>query len=418
MLRKKIAIVGAGIAGNTCAYLLHKNHDCILFEAEPRLGGHANTQRIDDEEGEHWIDTGFIVYNERNYPLFSKMLQQLGVDTQESDMSFAFFDEALNFAYAGTGPMGLFAQKRRLFQPKIYSLAYQAYRFYRKGRSFLEQPSRTLSFQNFLDTNQFSSGFIREYILPMSSAIWSASANSVLQMPAVFALSFFDNHGLLDLSDRPKWRTISGGSIRYVEALFRGNSAKVIRNCSVRQIDRESSSIKIQSDSDDIEVDEVIIAVHADSVLGLLANPSPQELEIFGQWRYQQNPTQLHTDEKLLPPKKRAWASWNYLRKRGDEEKSPTRVSYHMNRLQNIGSSKNYIVSLNQEKEIDPSQILYKKDYSHPQFATNCLDLQDRIKQMNGLNRTHFVGAYLGNGFHEDAVRSAVSVCEKLGGGL
>lgn len=415
MKREKMAIIGAGISGNTCAYLLQDKFECSLFEAQDRLGGHTNTWTHEEDFRQLPIDTGFIVYNERNYPLFSKLLRKLDVETQQSNMSFAYQSERTGLSYSGTGLSGLFADRSQVFGKRIYALAIEAFKFYRKGRSFLRSPS-PIQFGDFLRQHAFSQAFVTEYIAPMCAAIWSAPNEDVLMMPAEFALKFLDNHGLLSLIDRPQWRTIKGGSHSYVKKLFDQTRVKIFKNTPVLEVDRQVDHVLITStNTGPLKFDKVIFAVHADQVLKLIKDPHSDEQNAFSDWRYNHNKTMLHTDISVLPKNRRAWASWNYVEHKNLTNSHPVSVTYHMNRLQNLKAQNDYCVSLNLDRKVTGDHLLYEIDYTHPRFHPQALKHQELVRKLNSGSPFFFVGAYLGNGFHEDGVRSAVDVCRRLG---
>ena len=404
----RIAIVGAGVSGLATAHLLHRTHDVTLFEAGGYAGGHTNTVTVETEAGVHQVDTGFIVFNDRNYPRFARLLERLDVAWQPSSMTFSVSDEHGDFEYNGSSPNGLFAKRAHLVTPWFHRMVADLVRFNREARRLLasrEDPS----LRGWLEQHGYSRAFVERLIVPQAAAVWSADPEQMWRFPARFLAEFFDNHGMLGFTGRPLWRTIQGGSRRYVEKLVA--SLRDLRlNTPVREIHRHDDHVTIDGE----RFDEVVIAAHADQALGMLADPSDRELEILGAFPYQPNEAVLHTDRRLLPRRRRAWASWNYHLL--EQPAGRPTVTYHMNRLQSLAADRDFCVTLNRTEAIDPAHVIRKIPYAHPVFTAAGHAAQRRQHEISGANRTHFCGAYWGWGFHEDGVSSAVRVAKRLGG--
>jgi uncharacterized protein len=406
----RIAIIGAGIAGLTCAHLLHREHEIVVFEAADRPGGHANTVYAETPSGVHAVDTGFIVFNDRNYPGFERLLTELDVATQPSDMSFGVSDRE-GFEYNGSSPNGLFAARGNLANPAFHRMIAELLRFNREARELLESDADP-SLGAWLSERGYSETFIRRLIVPQVSAVWSADSTARWSFPARFLLEFFENHGMLGFRNRPHWRTVSGGSRKYVDALVRPWRTRLRLATPVQRVRRDAAGVAIEVPGSVERFDAVVLATHSDQALALLADPTPQEREVLGAIRYQPNEAVLHTDVTMLPRRRRAWASWNY-HLRSDSEGPPT-VTYHMNRLQSIDADLELCVTLNRTAEIDPAQIIRRFDYAHPVFSTAAVAAQARHAEISNRLRTHYCGAYWGWGFHEDGVQSALRVVEEI----
>lgn len=415
----KIAVIGAGVAGIVSSHLLSKRYAVTLYESESRLGGHTNTITITDgpDTGLR-VDTGFIVLNDKNYPLFSKFLQQLGIPVRWSDMSFSYDCKRSNFSYAGTTLNGLFAQRANLYSKRFYSLLWEITRFCLEGQKLLRDPNsdNNLTLGTFLCQRRFSKFMQEVYLLPMGGAIWSVPLRQILEFPARNFLNFFSNHGLLSVTNRPRWQTVVGGSSAYVEQFqnqFKGNirlSSAVVSVCEM-----SGTSEITTHDGDRKHFDAVVIATHADQSLKMLSDPSQQEKNLLGAWKYLPNRVVLHTDISQMPRNKRAWASWNYVRHYGMENKSSITVTYHMNRLQGLKAAKDYFVTLNPITKIMTKEVVDEFIYSHPIFDTSAMRSQEAFRELQGVKNRYYCGSYHGYGFHEDAVRSAVTVGKLLG---
>jgi predicted NAD/FAD-binding protein len=420
----RLAIVGSGVAGLACAHLLDAAHDVVLFEADDRLGGHANTVDVTDPDaGSLAVDTGFIVHNDRNYPHLQRLLAELGVTTIDSEMSFAVTDRASGFAYRATNLNSLLADRSNLTNPRLWRMVADIVRFQRAGRRLLAQdPDPTLSLADFVAQGRYSRTFVDLHLIPMGAAVWSADPDTFDRFPAASLLRFLRNHGLLSIGDRPQWKTIVGGSRAYVEALARRFTGQIRLGCAVTGVERHSDGVRITSTArpGPEPFDQVILAAHSDQSLALLADPSPEEKELLGAIGYQPNQATLHTDTSLLPPWPRAWAAWNYECGVG-----PTRpeagiggsavVTYDLTRLQRLPGRHRYLVSLNSDHRIDPDRVLARFEYAHPVFDGPAVAAQRRITELNGQRHTWYCGAWLGYGFHEDGMASAVVVSRQLG---
>ncbi|QKK02139.1 MAG: FAD-dependent oxidoreductase [Pseudomonadota bacterium] len=408
----KIAIVGAGVSGLYAAWHLSREHEVTVFESENRLGGHADTQVVDDDGIERAIDTGFIVFNRTHYPLLSNWFNELGVVAKRSDMSFGVHDLGSGLQYNASTLNRLYCQRRNLLRPAFHRMVADIMRFYRQAPGLLRTLDETVTLADYLGASAMGQLFAEKHLLPMASALWSAPIGDVRQFPMKHLLAFMDNHGMLTVGQRPPWQTVHGGSRRYVEAVS-GCAARFRMATRVRAVERLDSGVRIRTDADETDFDAVVLACHCDQALALLVDASPVERCVLSAIEYQPNEAVLHTDVSLLPVRPAARAAWNVLL--DDEAQSRCRVSYYMNRLQNIGSRTHFIVSLNQTERIDPERIIVRRHYSHPVFTPGAVAAQARWNDINGLRRTWFCGAWWGWGFHEDGVRSAWRVIEDIG---
>ena len=411
----KIAIVGAGVSGLVAAHLLHPEHDVTVFEAADRPGGHTNTVTLPGaarDGSDLAVDTGFIVFNDRNYPRFEELLVELGVPWRDSDMSFGVSDDAGTFEYASTSLNGLFATRSNLVKPAFHRMLLDVRRFHRAARELLEGDDDP-SLAQWLREQRFSDGFVERLIVPQAAAVWSADPGAMDTFPARFLVEFFDNHGMLSLRGRPQWRTVVGGSHAYVHALVEPIRRHLRLSTPVHAIERDEDGVTIVPWNDQPErFDHVILATHADRSLAMLDEPTALEQEIVGAFAYQPNEVVLHTDSSLLPRHRRARASWNYhlLDEPGD---LPT-VTYFMNRLQGLDADEDYCVTLNRTEAIDPTRILRTIACEHPIFTPEAMAAQHRWGEIAGRRRTHFCGAYWGWGFHEDGVVSGIRAARDL----
>jgi predicted NAD/FAD-binding protein len=413
----KIAIVGTGISGLTVAHLLHRRHEVTLFEAAPYVGGHTHTVRIDTPNETHHVDTGFIVFNDRNYPNFERLLRALGVASQPSEMSFSVSDGAGAFEYATGSPNGVFANRRHLATPTFHRMVADLSRFHRAARQLLEGGDEHVSLRDWLEQQRFSRAFIERLIVPQVSAVWSADPRSLWSFPARFLAEFFANHGMLGFRSRPRWRTISGGSARYVEALTAPFAHRIRHSAPVAAVERREDHVLVTVRGRESQrFDQVVLATHSDQALDLLRDPSAREHEVLSSIPYQSNEVVLHTDSRLLPRRRRAWASWNYHLLK--EPPGRATVTYHMNRLQSLTAEQEFCVTLNQTKRVDPERVIKRIQYAHPVYTPDGVRAQSRVEEISGVRRTHFCGAYWGWGFHEDGVNSALRVAAAFGAGL
>jgi predicted NAD/FAD-binding protein len=413
----RIAVVGAGVSGLTAAYLLHGDHEITVFEADNYIGGHASTMRVDTANETHHLDTGFMVFNDRNYPNFERLVRRLGVASQPSDMSFSVSDADGTFEYASTSVNALFADREHLLSLSFQRMLAEIPRFQRAARALLRDGDERTSLRDWLAEHGFSSSFVERLVVPQVAAVWSANPEQLWTFPAMFLARFFENHGMLTLRGRPRWRTISGGSATYVAEMARGFRERIQFSSPVEEIRRSNDGVEVTVRGRDAEhFDQVIMATHADQALAILADASTSEHEILDSIPYQQNEVVLHTDPGMLPRRRRAWASWNYrlLEKAG----SRATITYHLNRLQNLVSEQQFCVTLNMTERIDPARVLHRVVYSHPVYTPAGVVAQRRVSEISGRDRTHFCGAYWGWGFHEDGVTSGLRVAEALGGRL
>ncbi len=408
----RIAIIGGGVSGLVCAHMLHSEHELVLFEAGDQAGGHANTVRVETETGVYDLDTGFIVFNDRNYPSFERLLGELAVPTQASRMSFGVSD-GVDFEYSGASPNGLFASRGNMVKPSFHRMIADLARFNRDGRRLLaseEDPSLC----EWLARRRYSRAFVEQLIVPQASAVWSADPARMWSFPARFLIEFFDNHGMLGFRGRPRWRTITGGSRNYVQALTRPWRERLRLSTPVTGVYRHPDHVAVSSRGHEPErFDAVVLATHSDQALALLGDPSERERELLGAIPYQRNEAALHTDRSLLPRRRRAWASWNYHL--GESLEGRCTVTYHMNRLQSLRADREFCVTLNRTAAIEPEKIIRTMQYAHPVYTPAGVAAQARHHEISARNRTHYCGAYWGWGFHEDGVRSALRVVRELG---
>ena len=423
MRGQKIAVIGGGISGNLVARLLCVDHEVTLFEAADYPGGHSKTVSCEIEGKEYAVDIGFMVFNERTYPNFCQMLDWLKVESQASDMSFSVRCEATSLEYQGSSIRGLFPDWQNVISPGYWKMLWDILRFNRLGTKAIRSGSlkEGETTGQFLDRCRMGRMFREKYLLPMAAAIWSAEPAQILDFPAQFFLGFCDNHGLMQVRNRPQWKTIVDGSQAYVAKLLEPLEGRIRLNCPVRKVIREGGRVYVLTDSssDASEVesfDQVIFATHADQTLRMLTVPSDEEAEILGHFPYQPNQAVLHTDTSILPRSRHAWASWNYLL--SSEDQTTASVTYDLSRLQNVPSPVPILLSLNVGDRIDPNKVLQTFNFDHPAFNRHSLDAQKRLKQLQGKRQSYFCGAWTGYGFHEDGVRSALAVAAYFGKNL
>lgn len=412
----KIAIIGSGISGLTCGHYLHQQHDVTIFEANDYIGGHTATVDVELNGQSYAIDTGFIVYNDRTYPNFIKMMNEIGVRGIATQMSFSVRNDANGLEYNGHTITTLFAQKRNWFKPSFYRFIREILRFNQLAKAAAADAEHSVqTLGEFLHHHQFSDYFCENYILPMGAAIWSSSLADMRAFPLTFFLRFFLNHGLLDITHRPQWYVIEGGSRAYIEPLTQGFRNNIRLNAPVEWLRRTGQGIELQVHGKIEHFDEVIFACHSDQALALLSDANHLERELLGAMGYQANEVILHTDTSLLPKRKAAWASWNYrLAGDVDQETRLPALTYNMNILQHIDSSETFCVTLNSSESINPNKVLRKFTYHHPVFNRAAIAAQQRKAEISGVNHTWFCGAYWHNGFHEDGVKSALDVVTRL----
>jgi predicted NAD/FAD-binding protein len=409
----KIAIVGTGISGLVCGWLLQRDHDVTLFEANDYIGGHTHTVPVDLSGRRYDVDTGFIVYNERTYPAFTEILRRLDVPTQATEMSFSVRADADDLEYNGSSLNSLFVQRRNLIRPSFLRMVRDILRFGREALPAVRDQRAQQTIGEFVAERRYGRAFVDHYLEPMGAAIWSCPLGTFRQFPLRFVVEFMHNHGLLTVSGRPQWRVISGGSARYVEALTAGFRDRIRLRTPVRAIRRAGTAVEVATDGGPETFEHVVLACHSDEALGLLADASPVEHELLSAFPYQANDAVLHTDPSVLPRRRGAWASWNYRLHAGEEDRST--VTYNMNILQGLDAPEPICVTLNDTARIDPARVLGRYQYAHPVFTANRADAQRRHLEVVNLNRTSFCGAYWRYGFHEDGVQSALAVCGALG---
>lgn len=408
MNRQKIAIVGSGISGLTCAYELSKNHEISVFEAEDYIGGHTHTVEVENQGEVADIDTGFIVFNDRTYPEFIKMMDRLGVQYQPTEMSFSVRNDAIDLEYNGNTLNSLFCQRRNLVRPDFLGLVADIVRFNRQVKRGSED--ETLTIGDFLAGQNYSNLFKENYLLPMISAIWSMGLKSCSDFPLQFFVKFFDNHGLLNLINRPQWYTICGGSSSYIAPLTKPFKERIRCNTPVVRVERKEDSVDIITETETSSYDQVIFACHGRQALPLLASPTDRELAVLQAFRTSTNSVVLHTDTSFLPRRPLGWASWNY--NMVDSANELTALTYNMNILQRLSKKHTYLVTLNQE--ISEKHVLKKFTYKHPIFSLEAIKAQEGWHKVSGKNRTHFCGAYWFSGFHEDGVKSGLRVVRAI----
>lgn len=415
--KQNIAIIGSGIAGLTAAYLLSKEHNVTLFEANDYLGGHTHTRNVDLEGKTYPVNTGFIVFNDWTYPNFIELMEQLGVKSEVSDMSFSVRCENTGLEYNGTSLNSLFAQRSNILKPKFLRMISDIVRFNKQTVEALKCDAVTdeQTLGDFVKQHGYSEGFVNYYIVPMGAAIWSASVDVMMEFPLKFFLRFFNNHGMLSVDDRPQWRVISGGSRSYIDPITRPYKDNIKLNTAIVAVSRDDNGVELTTHTGEKhQFDQVVFGCHSDQALRMLETPTDKESEILGALPYQMNQVVLHTDERLMPKKKLAWAAWNYhIPQRAND---CAMVTYNMNILQNFDDApKTLLVTLNRSQEIDPSKVIDSYQYSHPVFSLDGVKAQHRHSEISGHNRTHYCGAYWFNGFHEDGVNSGLRVAEAFG---
>jgi predicted NAD/FAD-binding protein len=411
----RIAIIGAGISGNVCARLLAEDHDVDLYDANGYAGGHTNTVPIEAFGRTIPVDTGFMVFNHRTYPNFTRLLHDLNIESQASDMSFSVRCERSGLEYQGSSLNGLFAQRSNLFRPSFYGMLRDILRFNRESLELLAADDDRLTIGEYLQQNAYSRRFTDHYLIPMGAAIWSARPTQFFDFPARSLVAFFRNHGLLSLRNRPQWRTIPGGARRYVSALLHPLADRLRLNAPVQKVLRSPDHVLVvPQGAMPVAYDRVVFATHADQTLRIIGDDlTDAEREVLGAFSYQRNEAVVHTDSRLLPRRRRAWASWNYHIPKASDQ--PVGVTYDVNRLQRLGAPEPICVTLNHTDRIDASKIHARIEYYHPVFAPGSMAAQRRHDELNGANRTFFCGAYWGYGFHEDGVNSALAVAKHFG---
>jgi predicted NAD/FAD-binding protein len=413
----RIAIIGTGISGMTSGYLLSDDHEITAYEADRTIGGHTATFDVPGG-GRTWpVDTGFIVFNHKTYPHFTRLMAHLGVASQRSVMSFSLCDLKSGLVFSPSSLNSLFVQRRNMFRPAFYRMLLDAWRFRREARKLLDSADEDTTLETYLQTHRYGAEFIDHFLVPMGAAIWSAGPDAFRQFPARFFVEFFENHGFLNITDQPQWRVIKGGSRNYIGPLTRPFAHRIRLNSPVVAVRRATDKVTVKTANGEVDdFDHVVIAAHSDQALSMLADPSESERAILGRIGYQENQVVLHTDTAVLPPQQAAWASWNYLAP--EQPSDRVALTYNMNMLQGLDAPETFCVSLNIGDRIDPAKIIRQFVYHHPIYTPNSLAARRRHAEISGVNRTSFCGAYWGYGFHEDGVNSALAVCRPFGKGL
>lgn len=417
MPRETIAIIGSGAAGLTSAYLLSKKYEISLYEKNHYLGGHTHTVLIPEGPDRGMpVDTGFIVYNQENYPSLLKLFARLGIEGAPTDMSFSYSNQETGLEYSSYVPRGLLAQPFNLFRPSFIRMIADILKFNKRAVIDLKQGSLShLTLGEYLDQLALSRDFKEQYLLPMGAAIWSTPQQQMLLFPAEVLVQFLCNHGLLALEGRPKWLYVPGGSHSYIKKIQQHLQDEILLSRAVVSVERKKNHVLVRDESGETRrFDYVVLASHADESLQLLKDPTPRESELLGAWQYNSNRVTLHTDLSAMPRNKKAWASWNYIREAGSDE-SAVSVTYHMNHLQKLKSTTQYFVSLNRSQRIPDDKLIREIHYTHPCYTFAAIQSQTHLPKLNGEFRTFFCGSYFGYGFHEDAVKSASAVASSLG---
>ncbi|MGQ0800273.1 MAG: NAD(P)/FAD-dependent oxidoreductase [Pseudomarimonas sp.] len=409
----RIAVIGSGISGLSSAWLLSQQHEVVLFEAQDRVGGHTHTHRVEMAGQTYAVDSGFIVFNPHCYPLLCRLFETLGVASQPTTMSFSVQHARTGLEYNAGNLDGLFCQRRNLLSPRFLGMVGGILRFYREAAALLDGPGPGPSLGEYLETHGYGRGFIDDHIVPMASALWSSPSAQVLAFPARYLVQFMANHQMLQVSNRPKWRVVRGGSSTYVDALLARWQVQLRSRTPVLGVRRDADGVEIETAAGRERFDRIVLACHSDEALALLRDPSDAEREVLGAITYQANETVLHTDRRILPNRRKAWAAWNaYIPNSPDGQCT---VSYCMNLLQGIESPDPFVVSLNRTADIDPGKIIARMEYAHPIYSHSSVAAQARRAEISGQRHTHYAGAWWGWGFHEDGMRSAVAAAGELG---
>lgn len=412
--RQRIAVIGSGISGLVAARQLASQHEVSIIEAAPYIGGHTNTIDVEHAGSRYAVDTGFIVFNDWTYPNFIRLLDQLAVPSQASDMGFSVRCDETGLEYCGSTLNTLFAQRRNLLRPSFYRMLRDILRFNREAPGLLDDPDEGLTLAEYLARENYSSELIEHYLIPMGAAIWSARPEVMFEFPAAYFVRFFANHGMLSVEDRPTWRVVQGGSRSYVTRILEEFPGTVRTDSPVESIRRWADRVEVRVRGEMPETyDAVVIATHSDTALGMLADPSEAERNLLGAIPYQKNEAVLHTDEKLMPRRKRAWAAWNYHLDNAPGQ--PVALTYNMNILQGLTAPAQFMVTLNRSDQIREDKILRRITYHHPLFTREGVAAQARVDEISGINRSYYCGAYWGFGFHEDGVKSGLAVAAKFG---
>lgn len=411
----RIAVIGSGISGMSVAYCLSPRHEVFLFEKEPRIGGHTHTVTVESSRGQLAVDTGFIVHNDRTYPNFVKLLAELGVETQPSDMSFAVACRRSGFEYSSRGLNGFFAQRANLLRLDQYRLLREIMRFNREAPKLLDNPAaESMTLGDVIELGHFTALFTERYLYPMAAAVWSMSTEAIRKFPALTLLRFFDNHGMLGISTHPQWKVIRGGSQSYLGPITAPYRDRIYTSSNIQSVARDEAGVTLRfHDRPAMSFDQVVFACHGNQILPLLESPTDAERDILGRFATSRNEVCLHTDSSLLPQRPRARASWNYSL--DPDPAMGATLTYHMNRLQSLHVAEDYCVTLNGSGSIDPAKVLRRLVYYHPLYDRAAIQAQARWSEISGLHRTHFCGAFWFYGFHEDGLNSALRVARAIG---
>ena len=412
--RRQVAIIGTGISGLSAAWALHQSQDITIFEANDYIGGHTNTVAFDAPDGPARVDTGFIVYNEPNYPNLTALFDQLGVASDQTKMHFSVSVRDRGLEYGTNGLGGIFAQKRNLLSPRYYAMIADIIRFYRRAPELAAEET-DISIGEFLRAENYSDGFARDHLTPMAAAIWSCPADEMMNFPAKSLAQFFVNHGLVELGTPFYWRSVSNGSASYIPKLTAGFADRIRLNCAVRQVLRTSDGVQVETTAGDVEkFDAVILAVHGPQAKRIFANPKADEREVLSAFKTQPNRAVLHTDPSFMPSRRKAWASWNYLC--ANSENNDLSVTYWMNELQNLQTTQDVFVTLNPSTEPSPESVIGSYNYEHPIFDAATIKAQRDIWSFQGRGGIWYAGAWLGFGFHEDGIQAGLAVAESMTG--
>jgi predicted NAD/FAD-binding protein len=411
----RIAVIGSGISGMAAAYYLSRKHEVFLFERDERIGGHTHTVTVESSRGPLAVDTGFIVHNDRTYPNFVKLLAELSVETQPSDMSFAVACRSSGFEYSSRGLNGFFAQRANLLRVDQYRLLREIVRFNREAPKLLDNPAaETMTLGDVIEQGRYPALFTERYLYPMAAAVWSMSTEAIRGFPALTLVRFFDNHGMLGIDTHPRWKVIRGGSRSYLGPITAPYRDRIYIGANIQSVARDEAAVTLRfHDRPAMSFDQVAFACHGNQILPLLESPTGAERDILGRFATSRNEVCLHTDSSLLPRRRRARASWNY--NLSPDPAVGTTLTYHMNRLQSLAVAEDYCVTLNDNGSIDPAKVLRRLVYYHPLYDSAAVQAQARWNEISGLHRTHFCGAYWFYGFHEDGLNSALRVARALG---
>ncbi|CAL4866043.1 hypothetical protein MMA231_00280 [Asticcacaulis sp. MM231] len=416
--KQSVAIIGTGIAGLSAAWMLNDTCDITVFESEAEVGGHSHTINIGSEQKPLWLDMGFIVFNEPCYPNLVQLFKHLGVEHQLSDMSFGVSIDKGKLEYSSLGLKGLFAQTRNLFRPRFISLLLDIMRFYREAPKDLAARAREdYRLGDYLKDRNYGRAFIDDHLLPQAAAIWSTSANQIMDYPFRAFIAFFENHGLLQIMDRILWRSVIGGAQAYLKKLTPSFADRIVTRTAIRTVQRDRNGVVlVDQHGQQHAFDQVVFATHANTTLSLLANASEAEVETLKAFTYTPNEVVLHTDTAFMPKRRAAWSSWNYMGERSASNEQQLCVTYWMNLLQVLKTDKNYFVTLNPTHAVDPAKVIKRIVFEHPLFNSEAIAAQERLGDLQGQNRSWFCGAYFGSGFHEDGLQSGLAVAEAITG--